>query len=489
MNYQVYMYYKVVGEGVRINLDISKQNASLLKGFKNLQHNQLLKWVQYLVGLPVHFVVYLLFSIKKRQSNYHILYQKKYLELKHSSLYEDLVNKYKKQYQKKQQYFNKPIRNSEEAKFVKQKVVRQLEKYTDEALTKEGKSKLIYSDYAESLLQNKWFIIITLIPGFILYGLCFIYGNIFLRFIFERIVLTIFVILSVIVIVFSILHFSPTDSAANILGESATIEQREEFNRQYGLDQPYFKQLKNTIIGFITFDLGHSFTGNESVTNSITKRLPVTLTLAFFALLLAVVVAIPIGTISAAKMNSFWDYSFMFLALVGLSVPSFWLGLILILIFAINGNLLPATYSPNNPVALIMPVVVLSTSLAAAIARMTRSSMLEVMHEDYMITAKAKGLSAHKIFFNHGLRNAWIPILTVIGLQFGAMLGGAAVTEQVFNISGLGSYIVDKQFIPDIPAILAGVVYIAVTISLVNLVVDLLYALLNPRIRVQLKDG
>jgi len=119
---------------------------------------------------------------------------------------------------------------------------------------------------------------------------------------------------------------------------------------------------------------------------------------------------------------------------------------------------------------------------------MTRSSMLEVMHEDYMITAKSKGLSGREIFIKHGLRNAWIPILTVIGLQFGAMLGGAAVTEQVFNIRGLGSYIVDKQFIPDVPAVLAGVVYIAITISIVNLIVDLLYAVLNPRIRSQLKS-
>src|SRR5699024_4117172 len=280
----------------------------------------------------------------------------------------------------------------------------------------------------------------------------------------------------------------PSDAAANILGESATMEQRLAFDRQYGLDQPYFVQLWDALKGFFTFDLGHSYMGNEVIMTSISNRFPITLTLATSSLILAVLIAVPVGMISAAKVNSFWDYSFMFLALIGLSIPSFWQGLIFILVFSINGNLLPATYYPGNTISLIMPVIVLGTGLAAAIARMTRSSMLEVMHEDYMITAKAKGLSGRERFMRHGLRNAWIPILTVIGLQFGAMLGGASVTEKVFNISGLGSYIVDKQFIPDIPAVLAGVVYIAITISIVNLIVDLLYAVLNPRIRSQLKN-
>lgn len=470
-------------------LSVAQPSNKLVSGFVNIRHNQLLKLLHWIVGLPIHAIVFLLFIVKRRKTNSHALYKKKYMELKHSSLFDELTDRYEQQYRKKQQYFNKPVKKREEIKFVEQQVERQLKRLTEEELAKEGTSKLTYIDYFQSLLLSRSFVILTFIPGLILYSLCLIYENVFFRFIFERIVLTIFVIFSVIVIVFSILYFSPTDSAANILGESATIEQREEFNRQYGLDQPYHVQLANAIKGFVTFDLGHSFTGNEVISKSIANRFPVTMTLAFFALVLAVVVAIPIGMISAAKMNSFWDYSFMFLALVALSIPSFWLGLIMILIFAINGNLLPATYSPSNWLSLIMPVIVLSTGLAAAIARMTRSSMLEVMHEDYMVTAKAKGLSARTVFFHHGLRNAWIPILTVIGLQFGAMLGGAAVTEQVFNISGLGSYIVDKQFIPDIPAILAGVVYIAVSISLVNLVVDLLYALLNPRIRAQLKQG
>jgi peptide/nickel transport system permease protein len=203
---------------------------------------------------------------------------------------------------------------------------------------------------------------------------------------------------------------------------------------------------------------------------------------------MAIVLAIPVGMISAAKPNSFWDYTFMFVALIGLSIPNFWQGLVFILNFSIKWHILPATYSPDDWLSIIMPVVVLGTGLTASIARMTRSSILEVINEEYIVTAKAKGLKPSRVFINHALRNAIIPIITIIGLQFGGMLGGAAVTEKVFNISGLGSYIVDKQFIPDIPSILGGVVYIAITISLVNLAVDILYAFLNPRIRSQMKN-
>ena len=178
----------------------------------------------------------------------------------------------------------------------------------------------------------------------------------------------------------------------------------------------------------------------------------------------------------------------MFVALLGLSIPSFWQGLIFILNFSIKLHWLPATFNPDNWLSMIMPVIVLGTGLTASVARMTRSSTLEVIHEDYMITARAKGLSKGTILMKHAVRNAIIPIITVIGLQFGGMLGGSAVTEKVFNISGIGSYIVDKQFIPDIPAIMGGVVYTAITISLVNVIIDILYAFFDPRIRSKMKQ-
>ena len=188
------------------------------------------------------------------------------------------------------------------------------------------------------------------------------------------------------------------------------------------------------------------------------------------------------------RQYSGFDYVFMLLALLGLSIPNFWLGLILILNFSINLGWLPATYSPTNWLTLIMPAIVLGTSLAASVARMTRSSMLEVISADYIVTARAKGLSKKTVILKHALGNAMIPIVTVIGLQFGGMLGGSAVTEKVFNVNGIGSYIVDKQFIPDIPIVLAGVVYVAIIISIVNLLVDILYAFLDPRIKSKIKS-
>lgn len=179
----------------------------------------------------------------------------------------------------------------------------------------------------------------------------------------------------------------------------------------------------------------------------------------------------------------------MFIALIGLSIPSFWQGLVFILNFSIKLHLLPATYNPQNWLSIIMPVIVLGTSLAAAVARMTRSSMLEVINEDYVLTAKAKGLGKRQVLLRHVISNAMIPIITVIGLQFGGMLGGSAVTEKVFNISGLGSYIVDKQFIPDIPSVMGGVVYTAITISLINVIIDIMYAFFDPRIRAKMKQN
>lgn len=484
------MYTKLIGI-IKYKGGVSQLSVEnrLTKGFMTIQRHRLLKWFQWLIGAPLHLIAVILFLSRKKSTNYQSLFKEKVQHLKQTDDYQNWLQAYYQQYDRKQAYFNRKINPAKRRSFVNQQANEKVEKLATEALAESGIEQINYLTYFNSLLLNKKFIGLTIVPGLILYSLCLIYQNAFIRFIFERVVLTFFVMISVIVIVFTILHISPSDTAANILGEAATMEQRIEFNFRYGLDQPYIVQLGRAIKGFLTFDLGLSYTGNEVIISSISNRLPVTLTLAISSLLLAVVVAIPIGMISAAKMNSFWDYSFMFLALIGLSIPSFWQGLIFILTFSIRGNLLPATYSPNNPLSLIMPVVVLGTGLAATIARMTRASMLEVIHEDYMMTAKAKGLSGREVFFRHGLRNAWIPILTVIGLQFGAMLGGAAVTEQVFNIRGLGSYIVDKQFIPDIPAILAGVVYVAMTISLVNLIVDLLYAVLNPRIRSQLKES
>ena len=327
--------------------------------------------------------------------------------------------------------------------------------------------------------------VIVSLPMYVLLVLCM---NPFVKYTCERVFMMIFVIFGVVFVVFTILYFSPMDSAVNILGESATEEQIAEFNKTYGLDQPYVVQLFSKFKGLVTFDLGKSYSGNEDVAEAIVRKFPVTLQMTVFALIIAVVISIPIGIISAVKQYSAGDYIFMFLALVGISIPEFWFGMMLILTFSINLGWLPSTYIAGNLATLIMPSIVSGTYLAASLTRMTRSSLLEVINQDYIVTAYAKGLSKRTVIVKHALGNALIPIITVIGLQFGSMLGGSSVIEKVFTIKGIGIYIVEKQFLPDIPVILGCVIYVAVIISVVNLLVDLIYVLIDPRIKSRIKN-
>ena len=221
---------------------------------------------------------------------------------------------------------------------------------------------------------------------------------------------------------------------------------------------------------------------------AIMRKFPITVELTVYAFFIAIAISIPIGILSAVKANSAFDYVFMFIALVGLSLPAFWLGMLMILQFSINTHLLPASYVEGSKISLLMPAIVAGVHLAASLARNTRSALLEVLNQDYIVTAKAKGLSNARVIVKHALGNAMIPIVTVAGLQFGGSLGGSAIIEKVFNVKGIGSYIIDKQFLPDIPAILGGVVYVSIVISLVNLAVDLLYVALDPRIKSRLKS-
>ncbi|MCM3765579.1 ABC transporter permease [Neobacillus niacini] len=459
------------------------------KNYLGIIKQPLFKYLLILLGLPVHMVTWLIYQLKYKPSSYGHLLQKEKKAVQQSPVYDQWIDRYEDQYKSKMHYFNKSIDEQEMRREARKLADIQAEEMAKARLSEENIKDAAYLPFFGERLRNPAFVKVSFIPGILMYLFLWGYSRPMLRYILERLVMTIFVIISVAIFVFTILYFSPSDPAANILGEAATMEQRQEFNHQYGLDQPYLVQLADAVKGIITFDLGFSYTGNENIAASIANKFPITLIIAVCSLLMAVVVAIPIGIISAAKRNSIWDYSFMFIALIGLSIPNFWQGLVFILNFSIKWHLLPATYSPNDWLSIIMPVMVLGTGLTASIARMTRSSILEVINEDYIVTAKAKGLKPRKILIQHALRNAMIPIITVIGLQFGGMLGGAAVTEKVFNISGLGSFIVDKQFVPDTPSILAGVVYIAITISLVNLVVDIIYALLNPRIRSQMKSS
>ena len=337
-------------------------------------------------------------------------------------------------------------------------------------------------------LDNKGLLALSVVTSLPMYILLLVFSNPYARYIFERLIMMVFVAFGVVFVVFTILHFASSSPAVNVLGESATQEKIDDFNRVYGLDQPYIVQLFNNFKNLATFKLGNSYSGNEDVMAAIMRKFPVTVEMTVYAFLIAVVIALPIGIISAVKPNTAFDYVFMFIALVGLSLPTFWFGMIMILNFSINSHILPASYIEGNKLSLLMPALVAGTHLAASLARNTRSALLEVLNQDYIVTARAKGLSNLRVIIKHGLGNAMIPIVTVAGLQFGGGLGGSAVIEKVFNVKGIGSYVVDKQFLPDIPAILGGVVYVSIVISLVNLAVDLLYVWLDPRIKSRLKS-
>ncbi|MFI2858597.1 ABC transporter permease [Paenibacillus sp. JSM ZJ436] len=460
--------------------------------YRKILLNPSYKYLFLLLGAPVHLVVFFVYMIQRNHDAYTAVVNRLRNEWLSSGYHLKLQEEIQDQLRRKAEFFQQQLSSEklkrETERLAEQKFQEQLHDEAIKEMQLNGQSRLTFADTFESLIRRPAFFAISWIPGLLMYLMIILYSYPFLKFISERLVMTWFVILGVSVLVFSILYMSPMNPAANILGVTATQEQIEAFNRLHGLDQSYWAQLWNTLKGIFTFDLGKSFSGNEQVTDSIARKFPITLTLTVISLLIAMIIAIPIGIISATRKNSFWDYSFMFIALLGLSIPNFWQGLIFILGFSINLKWLPATYSPGNWLSMIMPVIVLGTALTASVARMTRSSTLEVIHEDYILTAKAKGISSRQVLRRHAVRNALIPIVTVIGLQFGAMLGGAAVTEKVFNISGIGGYIVDKQFIPDIPAVMGGVVYTAITISIVNVMIDMMYAFLDPRIRSRMKQ-
>jgi peptide/nickel transport system permease protein len=445
-----------------------------------------------LLGAPVSAIVYGVYQYRKSKYGYKAIAEETRNKLLATGYRDKLVLEAKEQLIRKHRFFGQTVSAEqtelEASRMAEIKFNETFSHELEKQLAGESGLKFSFGDTYHALALNPAFFAISLIIGFPMYVLMAIYSMPYLKYVAERLVMAIFVIFGVAFLVFTILYISPMNPAANLLGETATAEQIASFNHLYGLDQPYLVQLWDTLKGILTFDLGKSFAGNENVTAAIASKFPVTLTLTVISTLIAVLIALPIGIISATRPNSFFDYTFMFIALLGLSIPNFWQALIFILNFSIKLPWLPATYNPENWLSAIMPIVVLGTGLTAAVARMTRSSTLEVIHEDYITTARAKGLARKHVIWKHAVGNALIPIITVIGLQFGGMLGGAAVTEKVFNISGIGSYIVDKQFIPDIPSVMGGVVYTAITISIVNVIVDLLYAFFDPRIRSKMKQ-
>lgn len=307
-----------------------------------------------------------------------------------------------------------------------------------------------------------------------------------LKYILKRLLMAIPVLLGVTFIVFTIMSFTPGDPVQTMLGDNYTQEAYDEITEELGLNDPFLVRYVNYVVDLVQGDMGVSYSTKRAVSDEIFSRFPATVRLAGAAIFLAVVFGIPLGVISATKQYSFFDSGSMFVALVGVSMPNFWLGIMLILLFAANLGWLPAS-GDKGFLALILPAVTLSANSLATITRMTCSSMLETIRMDYIRTARAKGLRESRVIIHHALRNAMIPVITSVGLQFGFALSGAVLVETVFSWPGIGRLLVDTIKLKDTPVVLGVVVVMAASFTVINLVIDILYACFDPRIRTQYK--
>ncbi|MDL2327776.1 ABC transporter permease [Ruminococcaceae bacterium OttesenSCG-928-A11] len=313
------------------------------------------------------------------------------------------------------------------------------------------------------------------------------------KYVLKRLLMMIPVLIGVTFVVFFILALSPGDPAKMILGEQATQESIDALHEELGLDDPLLVRYGRYMLGVVQGDLGRSYKNNIDVASQVLDRFPNTLILAVAGMLVALVIGIPIGILSARKQYSWMDNVSTVFGLVGVAMPNFWLGLLLVMAFSLNLGWLPSSGMGEGAVpllkSLILPAITLGTGTAATILRMTRSSMLEVIRQDYIDTARAKGLKEKFVVRRHMLKNALVPIITVTGLQFGTLLGGAALTETIFSWPGLGRFMVDSIKSKDMPMVLGSVLFLAVVYSVVNLLVDILYAYVDPRIKSQYKAG
>ncbi|OFX30022.1 MAG: peptide ABC transporter permease [Armatimonadetes bacterium RBG_16_67_12] len=300
-------------------------------------------------------------------------------------------------------------------------------------------------------------------------------------YIVKRLLLTLPVIFGVAFVVFAMVRVIPGDPAQIIAGETATKDFVEAVRKDLGLDRPLLQQFASFMGNLLRGDFGRSIRSRAPVTIELAARIPNTLTLTFAGLLVAVVVGVGAGIVSAVRPYSFVDTAVMIVALAGLSMPVFWSGLMLILIFAVRLGWLPAV-GTGSLAHLVLPAVTLGMATAAIIARMTRSSMLEVLRSDYIRTARAKGVGEPTVVNRHAFRNALIPVITVVGLQMGTLLSGAVLTESVFAWPGVGRLLVEGILTRDYPIVQAAVLVVALAFVVVNLVVDVLYAVVDPRI-------
>lgn len=289
----------------------------------------------------------------------------------------------------------------------------------------------------------------------------------------------------VMILVFTINYFSEGDPVSDILGPEATQEQYDQKREELGLNDPYHEQLFRYVKNIVTeFDFGTSYKTGKSVIEEVLERFPTTLLLTLCSMAIATVLGVLLGVISAVKQYSVLDYLATLTSLVGVSIPSFWLGLMLMLVFALQLGWFPASgfYGPKY---WVLPAIAIAVIPLSTITRMTRSAMLEVVRQDYMRTAKAKGLSETQTILKHGLKNTLIPVITVIGIQTGRTLAGSIVVESIFSIPGLGSLIVNAINARNYPTIQGSILFCALTFCIINLLVDILYAYIDPRIKSQ----
>ena len=302
------------------------------------------------------------------------------------------------------------------------------------------------------------------------------------RFLVRRLLLTIPVLLGVATLVFSLIHLVPGDPVQSMLGESASPEDITEMRGRLGLDRPLYAQYVSFLKGIASGNLGTSLRTNQAVTAAIAERLPATFELAFAAMFVATLIAIPLGIVAAVGAGTHVDHAATTLALLGISVPNFWLGPLLAIVFSVTLGWLPVS-GRGTAAHLILPAITLGAPLAAVLARMTRASVIEELRELYVLAARARGASRVRAVLKHAFRNSLIPIVTVLGLQFGAVLTGAVITETIFAWPGVGRLLIQSISFRDYPLVQGCILLIAVTYVAMNLLTDLVYGLLDPRIR------
>lgn len=306
----------------------------------------------------------------------------------------------------------------------------------------------------------------------------------------RRLILTFFIMVSLSIIIFGGMHLIPGSIVDIMLGIEATPEAVAALEKKLGLDQPIYVQYLRWAGNVVQGNFGESLRTGRSVAGEILTRLPITIQLTVYAMLISLLIAIPLGIVSAVKQNSWFDHILRPLSIVGLSVPGFWWGILFIILISYY---IPWFYSGGyvsvfvdfwaNFKAMFPPAIALGIAMAAVVTRFTRSSLIEVLQEDYITTARAKGLKESRVVGKHGLRNSLINVLTIVGLQFGSLLGGAFLIEVVFSLPGIGRLAVDAIFQRDYPMVMGSILIVSFLFIIVNLVVDLLYGLLDPRIR------